>query len=94
MITIGILTALGLAVGAPLGEVLRRSHRLLLGSLFNHGSTAQMLKHYVMPIHTKNGATVCTPNGFAMKQRIERLKRELRINRKINKIGASYDRTH
>lgn len=45
-----------------------------------------MLKHYVMPIHTSNGATVCTPDGFAMKQRIERLKRELRINRKINKI--------
>ncbi len=39
-----------------------------------------MMKHYVMPIHTKNGATVCTPDGFAMKQRIERLKRELRIN--------------
>lgn len=77
-----------------LWEVLRRSHRLLLGSLFNHGSTAQTLKHYVMPIHTRNGATVCTPNGFAMKQRIERLKRELRINRKINKIDSSYDRTH
>ena len=45
-----------------------------------------MLKHYVMPIHTPNGATVCTPDGFAMKQRIERLKRELHINRKINKI--------
>lgn len=45
-----------------------------------------MLKHYVMPIHTPNGSTVCTPDGFAMKQRIERLKRELRINRKINKI--------
>lgn len=45
-----------------------------------------MLKHYVMPIHTSTGSTICTPDGFAMKQRIERLKRELRINRKINKI--------
>lgn len=53
-----------------------------------------MLKHYVMPIHTSNGATVCTPDGFAMKQRIELLKRELRINRKINKIGSNYDRAH
>ena len=52
------------------------------------------MKHYVMPIHTSNGATVCTPDGFAMQQRIERLKRELRINRKINKIGSSYDRTY
>lgn len=46
-----------------------------------------MTKHYVMPIHTKNGATVCTPDGFAMKQRIERLKRELRINRKRLQLG-------
>ena len=45
-----------------------------------------MLKHYVMPIHTPNGSTVCTPDGFAMKQRIERLKRELRTNRKLNNI--------
>lgn len=50
-----------------------------------HGITI-MLKHYVMPIHTPNGATVCTPDGFAMKQRIERLKRELRTNRKLNNI--------
>lgn len=50
-----------------------------------HGITI-MLKHYVMPIHTKNGATVCTPDGFAMKQRIERLKRELRTNRRLNNI--------
>lgn len=53
-------------------------------NVFDHAY--EMLKHYVMPIHTSNGATVCTPDGFTMKQRIERLKRELRINRKINKI--------
>ncbi|URY10863.1 hypothetical protein [Shigella phage ESh6] len=69
-----------------LWEVFGCSCRLLLGRLYDHGSTAQMLKYYVMPIHTKNGATVCTPDGFAMKQRIERLKRELRINRKLNNI--------
>lgn len=23
-----------------------------------------MMKHYVMPIHTSNGATVCTPDGL------------------------------
>ena len=86
MLTIGLLTALGLAVGASFGEVFGCSCRCLLGSLYRHGSTAQILKHYVMPIHTPNGSTVCTPDGFAMKQRIERLKRELRINRKINKI--------
>lgn len=26
------------------------------------------MKHYVMPTHTSNGATVCTPDGFAMAQ--------------------------
>ena len=45
-----------------------------------------MLKYYVMPIRHPTGATVCTPDGFAMKARIERLKRELRINRKLNNI--------
>ena len=69
-----------------LWEVFGCSSRLLLGRLYHYGSTAQMLKYYVMPIHTKNGATVCTPDGFAMKQRIERLKRELRTNRKLNNI--------
>lgn len=90
MLTIGLLTALGLAVGASFGKALG----VAVGSYFTaciiigiiKGGTTQMLKHYVMPIHTPNGATVCTPDGFAMKQRIERLKRELRINRKINKI--------
>lgn len=90
MFTIGLLTALGLAVGASFWE----SFGVAVGSYFTaciligiiRGGTAQMMKHYVMPIHTSNGATVCTPDGFAMKQRIERLKRELRINRKINKI--------
>mgnify|MGYP004723619021 FL=1 len=35
----------------------------------------------VMPIHFKNGSTVCTPDRFAMKQRCERLKRELKANK-------------
>lgn len=38
------------------------------------------LNRYVMPIHTKSGATVCTPDRMAMKQRIARLKRELAKN--------------
>lgn len=50
-----------------------------------HGITV-MLKHYVMSIRHSTGATVCTPDGFAMKARIERLKRELRTNRKLNNI--------
>ena len=35
---------------------------------------------YVMPIHFKNGSTACTPDGFALKQRCKRLKRELKQN--------------
>lgn len=37
---------------------------------------------YVMPIHTNNGATVCTPEKFALTARVNRLKRELRNNTK------------
>lgn len=33
-----------------------------------------------MPIHTKNGAIVCTGKVIAMSQRVARLKRELRKN--------------
>ncbi|ADM80024.1 hypothetical protein phiAS5_ORF0181 [Aeromonas phage phiAS5] len=36
---------------------------------------------YAMQIHTASGASVCTPDGIAVKQRIERLKREMKINR-------------
>lgn len=36
----------------------------------------------VMSIHLKNGATVVTPKGFALKDRCERLKRELKANKK------------
>lgn len=36
---------------------------------------------YTMPIHLSNGSTVVTPFRFAIKQRVERLKRELRINK-------------
>lgn len=39
------------------------------------------INSYVMPIHFKNGSTVCTPDGFAMDKRIARLKRECRKNR-------------
>ena len=35
---------------------------------------------YSMQIHTASGASVCTPDGIAIKQRIERLKREMRMN--------------
>ena len=44
---------------------------------------------YVMPIHMKNGSTVCTPDNFAIKQRIARLKRELKSNQKapLKRIG-------
>lgn len=43
-------------------------------------------KSKVMSIHTKQGHTVCTPDGFALKARTERLKRELRANRMLNNI--------
>ncbi|ADQ52769.1 hypothetical protein AsFcp4_208 [Aeromonas phage AsFcp_4] len=36
---------------------------------------------YSMQIHTASGASVCTPDGIAIKQRIERLKREMRMNK-------------
>ncbi|AUE22591.1 hypothetical protein Ah1_00050 [Aeromonas phage Ah1] len=36
---------------------------------------------YAMQIHTASGASVCTPDGVAIKQRIERLKREMRMNK-------------
>lgn len=38
------------------------------------------LNSYSMPIHTKTGATVCTPDNQALKQRVARLKGELRNN--------------
>lgn len=40
------------------------------------------INSYVMPIHTKTGAIVCTPVHMALKQRVARLKRELRENNK------------
>ena len=45
------------------------------------------INNYVMPIHTKTGATVCSHKAIALKQRVARLKRELRINNKLN-FGA------
>jgi len=38
------------------------------------------IKQKVMSIHMKNGATVVTPDGFAIEKRCERLKRELKAN--------------
>lgn len=39
------------------------------------------LKSYSMPTTChKTGASLCTPDGFAMSQRVERLKRELAKN--------------
>lgn len=40
------------------------------------------IKQKVMSIHMKNGATVVTPDRFALEKRCERLKRELRSNAK------------
>lgn len=44
------------------------------------------MNYRTMSIKHATGATVCTPDGFAMRARIERLKRELRTNRKLNNI--------
>jgi len=35
-----------------------------------------------MPIHTPTGATVTTPDRMALKERVKRLKRELKNNLK------------
>ena len=54
----------------------------IISHKFN-GQTKQasdIMKTYVMPIHTKSGATVCTPDKTALKQRVARLKRELKQN--------------
>lgn len=59
--------------------------RITIGHKFN-GQTKQASKQmfklnsYIMPIHTKTGATVCTPDKTALKQRLARLKRELKQN--------------
>lgn len=42
---------------------------------------SKIMNQYIMPIHFKNGATVSTPDKFAMKQRCLRLKRELKKNK-------------
>jgi len=39
------------------------------------------MKQYVMKIHFKSGATVCTPDLYAIKQRCKRLKAELKRNK-------------
>ncbi len=44
----------------------------------------QKINSYVMPIHTTNGAIVTTPDRMALKERVARLKRELKNN--LNKI--------
>jgi len=44
------------------------------------------LKSKVMPIHNASGHTVCTPDGFALKARCERLKRELKANRALTGV--------
>lgn len=58
MLTIGLLTALGLAVGASFGKSLGVAVGAYLVACIITG-TAQMLKHYVMPIHTSNGGGNC-----------------------------------
>lgn len=42
-----------------------------------------------LPIFTINGASVCTPDGFAMQARKRRLKRLLRSN-----LKSSYNQLH
>lgn len=56
-------------------QLAKQSQGLPLGLCFNS---------YSMPISHKQGhcAAVCTPDGFAMKARSERLRRELRNNLK------------
>ena len=38
------------------------------------------INSYVMPIHTTTGAIVTTPDRMALKERVQRLKRELKNN--------------
>ncbi|UYD60022.1 hypothetical protein OPFAMLBM_00001 [Aeromonas phage avDM12-TAAL] len=54
-----------------------------LKRLMNRMKYKPMIKinAYAMQIHTASGASVCTPDGIAIKQRIERLKREMRMNK-------------
>ena len=48
-----------------------------------------IVRQYIMPIHFKNGSTVCTPDLFAISERCKRLKRELKKNKNavLRKIG-------
>lgn len=39
------------------------------------------INYYKMAIHMPNGSTVTTPDKMAMKQRVLRLKRELKRNK-------------
>ncbi|AAQ17713.1 hypothetical protein Aeh1ORF054c [Aeromonas phage Aeh1] len=54
-----------------------------LKRLMNRMKYKPMIKinAYAMQIHTASGASVCTPDGIAVNQRIERLKREMRMNK-------------
>jgi len=40
------------------------------------------INNYVMAIHMPNGSTVTTPDKMALKERVARLKRELKNNLK------------
>lgn len=44
------------------------------------------MQHVTMSTKHPTGASICTPDRFAMKARCERLKREMRMNRKLNNI--------
>ena len=43
------------------------------------------INNYKMAIHMPSGATVTTPDRMALKQRVQRLKRELSNNLKASK---------
>ena len=58
--------------------VINKSRKLSNGIKYNS---------YAIPTTLVNGASVTTPDGFAVKQRIARLKRELKIN-STNQVKA------
>lgn len=61
---------------------------LLVANKSRKLSTGIKYNSYSMPTTLFNGASVTTPDGFAVKQRIARLKRELKIN-STNQLKAA-----
>jgi hypothetical protein len=44
------------------------------------------INSFVMPIHTRSGATIVTSSKMRMGQRVLRLKRELKKNQQVTKL--------